>query len=269
MTQIFEPVDVGIILEHEPDCPFCKSNMKEKPIPLPVTKIVANWDEDAVADAIDNDSGDLEENMKKAKRPRPTNWVVDMRMVGESRSHKLVANPHHLIPGNESLACADTLLEWIFASGGKIENDIGYDVNNAQNGIWLPSNNSMRGVKWWEGDDEINQKTKFVVQAMDKAGRHFHDRHNDPYSEFVTEILNKIADRMNGVSQKGCPYEKEASGKGKYKPPYSLVARLNGVSNRIKPYLSATAKPNRRLYTSKLVMEYWKAIGKAPKNFVV
>lgn len=88
--------------------------------------------------------------MKSDGHPRPKHWTIDLRPLGlDNPQHKIVANPHHLIPGNESLKKATTLLPWIFGDEGKIENDIGYNVNNASNGVWLPSNNSMRGHSYW------------------------------------------------------------------------------------------------------------------------
>lgn len=257
MTQVMQPVSVDIILKHTEDCPFCKSNQEEKPNPVPESKDVADWEEDPGDALIGNSSGELEKHMDD---PRPTDWIIDisdLHAAGDAANHKVVPNPHHLIPGNESLKCAEALLEWIFAEKGKIENDIGYNVNNGKNGVWLPSNNGMRGVAWWEGDAQMSRKVSYVERAMDKAKWHFHDRHGAPYSEFVTKILNKIADRMNGDQKKECPFKTSKSGGGKYRPPYALVARLNGVSARIRPYLMSGAKPNRFLFTSKLVMQYW------------
>ena len=46
------------------------------------------------------------------------------------------------------------MLAWIFAENGKISVDIGYSVNNAENGVWLPSNNAMRG-QWTDKTSEF------------------------------------------------------------------------------------------------------------------
>jgi hypothetical protein len=222
-----------------------------------MSKDVGDWEEDPVSDTalIGNDAGELESNMDN---PRPANWIIDIQsdLDGE-KDHKVTPNPHHLIPGNESLKRADELLLWIFAEKNKIENDIGYNVNNGENGIWLPSNNSMRGVSWWAGKQHINRKFIYAEKAMQKGNGHFHDRHNSPYSDFVLEILLKIADRMNGKEAPGCPYKPEAKADGKFPPPYALVTRLNGVSSRIKTYLMDWRRPNRRVYTSKLVWGLW------------
>ena len=264
MPQLMQPVSVEMILEHKEDCPFCKSNEEEKPNPLPKSKMVADYEEDPDDFLISNNAGELERNMDDE---RPNDWIIDISdlvtpadatLTATASEHKVTPNPHHLIPGNEALKKSESILPWIFADKGKIENDIGYNVNNGENGVWLPSNNSMRGVAWWTGGAALAKKTKYVVRAMDKAGGHFHDRHNAPYSAFVTKILNKIADRMNGEQDSKCPFKTE-EGSGKFKPPWALVKRLNGVSKRIQPWLSAGAAPNMQLYTSKLVTLYWKS----------
>lgn len=248
----------SIILEHDAaDCPFCKSNEMEKPDPIPKSKDVADWEEDPVSDTclIGNSAGELERNMSEG---RPQNWIIDIHDdLKMQKDHKITPNPHHVIPGNESLKNAQELLKWIFADKGKIENDIGYNVNNGENGIWLPSNNSMRGVAWWPGSTNIGWKIIYAEKAMRAGNGQFHDRHNSPYSHFITQILQKIADRMNGIDAPGCPFKPEQKTDGKYPAPYALVSRLNGVSNRIKPYLTNWMIPNRRILTSKLVWAFW------------
>lgn len=255
MTELAEGVLIGMVLEHDKnDCPFCVSNEKAKPNPVPVSKGEASWEEDADK-LIGNDAGELENNMST---PRPQDWYLEDAVARElniATPHKITPNPHHLIPGNEALKQVPTLLPWIFEDKGKIENDIGYDVNNGENGIWLPSNNSMRGVSWWSGDTQIIRKAKYAKSAMKVSGGLFHDRHIDPYSEFVQKILNKIADRMNGLQAQDpkCPYKVEKGESTRYKPPYALVNRLNGVSRRLSGYLKTSATPTNYIYTSKLV----------------
>jgi hypothetical protein len=263
--EIGELVAVGIdsVLKHGPDCPFCKTNAEEKPPKTPVSKMENDLDEDPDAGLVDNDSGELDKEMDKGGLPRPKDWLIDTAKIGHTEAkHQVIANPHHLVPGNESLKQSTELLPWIFESKGKIKNDIGYNVNNAANGIWLPSNNGMRGQSRWSNK---KFKLKYVVLAMDKAGGHFHDRHGNPYSSSVTKILNTIANRMNGIDAVAdCPYKTEKDNKdGKFKPPYALVARLNGVSTRLRGYLLAGSTPQGSFYTSKLVLYYWVEKGAA------
>lgn len=259
MTNIGESVSVPTILRHDPqDCPFCKSDAKEKPNPTPISKADADWEDDD-GKLIGNSSGTLEKNMTNEGDPRPKTWFIRESNRHRNKNHNLIPNPHHLIPGNESLKQVPDLLEWIFENHGQIENDIGYDVNNALNGVWLPSNNSMRGNSNWENNQKNKKfRTDFARRAMEEAGGHFHDRHLNPYSEFVKEVLQKIADRMWGIDAQDpdCPF-KTRDGGGRYKPPYALVARLNGVSLRLVHYVKNTKNPNQQLFTSKLVQDVW------------
>jgi hypothetical protein len=257
MTQINESAMMKLITEHTKKCPLCTE--PETP-PKRKTNVDANWEDDP-GEAIGNDAGSLESAMAGEGAPRPTTWILNGQ-IGPSKlkQHVVTPNPHHLVPGNESLKVSN-LLEWLF-EGDKINADVGYDVNNAKNGVWLPSNNSMRstspqrqGANW----DNPALKKAYVIAAMDKAHGHFHDRHGTPYSDFVTKILNKIADRLNGIKHLdvNCPYQTERAGDGRFKPPLYLYTRLNGVSTRLKTYLSTAAKRQAYVYTSKLVLLYW------------
>jgi len=93
---------------------------------------------------------------------------------------------------------------------------------------------------------------------MRASGGHFHDRHGRPYSAFATRILNKIADRLNGIEEDspGCPRKEAAAGDG-LPPPYGLVRRLDAVSARLAAYLRATDNEDEDLFTSKLVPKHW------------
>jgi hypothetical protein len=256
MTQIGEAAMIGLITEHTSKCELCTD---PKTPPKKKSNADANWEEDPGA-AIGNSSGDLEDAMTAPpyRDPRPKDWKISGTVAKTTfNDHLVVPNPHHLIPGNESLKQSN-VLDWIFESD-KITADVGYDVNNAENGVWLPSNNGMRGNPKW-GNQDV--KKWYVLNAMDEAEGHFHDRHGDPYSKTVTKILNKIADRMNGVKilNMDCPYNnKKAKNSDKFEPPFYLYVRLNGVSARCKKHLTHTAKQQRFLYTSKLVKLYWDA----------
>lgn len=241
---------MALITEHDSPCELCED--KEKP-PKKKTDGIPDWDDDPDG-AIDNSSGKLETSMAGQGDPRPTDWRFTGKLGRRKvQGYNLIPNPHHLVPGNESLKESD-IQEWIFESD-KIEADIGYDVNNYMNGIWLPSNNEMRGDGGWEGI-----KAQYAIRAMRATKLHFHDRHVT-YSKFVTKILNKIAARMDGAKDitVDCPYNKKKGAGGKFKPPYYLYWRINGVSTRLRGYLSAGAQRQDFVYTSELVKEYWDA----------
>ena len=262
MTELCESALMAKILEHKHDdgtCPFCKEN--EEIEQEGESDLEQDWDDDERSQdkywtkKIGNSSGKLEKNMKANGSPRPDNWTLKLPVydckfnkINLAPDHKITPNPHHLIPGNESLKEAERLLKWVYASEDHIEKDINYDVNNALNGIWLPSNNAMRGNDDWKCD---TVKLTYANAAQPGRGC-FHDRHLD-YSEFVEKLLNKVADKM-GQKNSVCQYNSE-KGSNKFKPPYALVHRLNGVSQRLKGYLLSFNPDNFQspLYTSKLV----------------
>jgi len=270
--EVLELVSVTVpeILEHKPSCPFCKENVT--PDPLPESKIVDDWDEDTASschEAIGNDPKALEKNMSE---DRPTTWYLRNSVykcngdkIDLGSNHIVKANPHHLIPGNESLKNTPDLLKWIFKSKGLIENDIGYDVNCGKNGIWLPSNNAMRGNL-----DYACETVKITyANAAQPNGGCFHDRHVD-YSKFVIKILANIADRMDGIEiNTDCPYKTTESNEEKFLPPWSLVSRLNGVSARLSGLLRSYNldmgfRPP--VYTSRLSLDRVKILINAAKN---
>jgi hypothetical protein len=231
MSEMGEAALVEKLLEHQAeDCPFCKEN--QKPKGAPKSNAEPLWDEDAAAarkEAIGNSSGELEKHMSIS---RPTDWVLKHPVYNcareelELEGHRVTANPHHLIPGNESLKEVPDLLKWIFEGEGHIEADIGYDVNNGDNGIWLPSNNSMRSNRLGNSSWECETVKMTYVNAAQPGHGTFHDRHLR-YSDFVRKILQKIADRMDGIDARAnCPYKTE-KGTNRFKPPYALVQRLN------------------------------------------
>ena len=140
MTDFGEMAAIDLILEHDHKCPLCET---EPPPESKPSNADQSPDEDAFVDdhtAIGNDSGELDSNMAAHNNPRPNDWIIEL--ADETR-HRVTPNPHHLIPGNESLK-PSKILDWIFESKGKVKADNGYDVNNHRNGKWLPSNNSMR-----------------------------------------------------------------------------------------------------------------------------
>jgi len=143
---------------------------------------------------------------------------------------------HHCIPAQESLK-ESPLLTFMVKKGssepvkdgsystGSVWANVGYDVNGAQNGIFLPGSYAVGGGRGgmgvWssheDGDDEgvedpseaipdphsnlldgaageisaLNRKWLYVNQAVRLCPGQFHDRHVD-YSQFVQSVLKKI-----------------------------------------------------------------------------
>jgi hypothetical protein len=185
---------------------------------------------------IHNDSSTLGKNL--GFRPTWSISVPDMENGKEiKRDCDVVPGAHHLIPGNASLKKVGSILDLMEASRGKIRSDIGYDVNSAQNGIWLPANygvnaTSAFGKKW----SLYKYQDVYAKAAMKRAGAQFHDAHPE-YSDKVKATLRSLADKMNLRKPETC----EICGNqisDKARPPYGLVGRLNRVSRQHRTFLS-------------------------------
>jgi hypothetical protein len=117
-----------------------------------------------------------------------------------------------------------------------------------------------------------NRKWLYVKQAVKKCPGQFHDRHKE-YSDWVVKVLKQIAteykDRYKKVATKaGCPEcqkrAKQFTADGVGIPtPFGLLARLNGVSQRLSGLLKGQrwAEP---VVTSKWGLAY--ILAKREKN---
>src|SRR6185503_4268509 len=132
--------------------------------------------------------------------------------------------PHHLIPGNESLkgnavVCFlgdDPSIEEFKGGQSSVIKEgfsTGYDVNLAENGVWLPSPYALSMKNEWPSAPGINVikkrkgidlaettesfKHAYVAESIEETGRQFHMRHKE-YSTEVQNILGAIAERLFG-----------------------------------------------------------------------
>jgi len=200
---------------------------------------------------------------------------------------------HHLIPAQASLRDS-ALLGYLIKQGkpdkvktskrqytkdGYLLASVGYNVNGAENGEWLPGPYAMRGV--WSAfnafpdeedenppDDsglspdaampeDPSTQFDYAVVTMKKAWGQFHDAHPD-YSKVVKLALNTIAAKMVESSDAAfceeCPDRKEDD---PLPPPHYLLARLNGISKRLWFRVSGTPSSwHPDLFTSKKALEY-------------
>lgn len=198
-----------------------------------------------------------------ADGPAPGGAGVRYRPSAEGAEYPVQYAPHHLIPGNESLQ-GHPLLRWMAGDGKlgpyverapasmlKPGQSIGYDINAAANGAWLPGPYAVVDAGGWTpkalgAPGVADFKRAFAFAAMDVAGRHFHFRHT-AYSAFVSEVLSKIEQRADRESTR-CPESTGGGGDdGKFLAPQGLAARLDAVSRRLRPYV--TGAWNARVYT--------------------
>lgn len=183
------------------------------------------------------------------------------------KSYALTCAAHHLIPAQASLRDCD-LMQWI-KEGSEIREDIGYNVNGLQNGVWLPGNYAMRG-KWGkmkDSEDDVADLSDgptsgkiedaqywYAICAMVKVGAQFHDAHPD-YSDFVTKCLNKVAVLMSEQDH-FCEKCKKKSKKPK-PAPFKLVHRLNLISDRLRGRLVGQPSSwNKNIWTSRFALAY-------------
>jgi hypothetical protein len=236
--EIGEPVGVVVsALSPGEKCWACESDPPEQ------RTNNLNEDPDSIGEPennLTNDSSALGSNLGH----RPT-WTISVPDEDNgqkiTRSCDVVPAAHHLIPGNASLKNVPKMLDLIEASRGKIQADIGYDINSAQNGIWLPANYGVRADsafgKKWKG---YSFKDDYARAAMKRAGAQFHDAH-PTYSDNTIRTLRSIADKVNLKKPQKCGVcDKEISEEAR--PPYGLVGRLNGVSRMHRQFLAGPVR---------------------------
>jgi hypothetical protein len=155
-------------------------------------------------------------------------------------TYGFVVAAHHLIPGDAALAPSklkkfmtkDEQVDVETEKGMKtktISKHIGYNVNGAHNGVWLPGNYYIRastspihGVSWGDLGDEpwcLN-----YVAAVTKAAKgQMHDAHT-AYSSAVEDLLNKIEEVM-------ARHECDDCASDKINPPFQIKERLYNLSS--------------------------------------
>lgn len=216
----------------------------------------------------------------------------------EEEEYDLQYAPHHLIPGNESLKGSrvvaflgdDDIIE-NFKLKGKpsscIKKDMsaGYDVNQAQNGEWLPSPYALSMSNEWpaaegiealrkrkENDqeeekkwDEVALETEafklaYAVDAMNVSPKkQFHMRHKN-YSTKVREILDAMGAKLKLYATGLCPVavEKKDANDGKFDPPGGLSGRLDALSERLRGLLRGDPTGWRNpLFLDELTKQYF------------
>ncbi|MBK9990360.1 MAG: AHH domain-containing protein [Verrucomicrobia bacterium] len=255
MAEIGEGVAIGVIDDrHDEECPYCKC-AKEKPEKIE-NDLVADIDEDAPGfdGPLGNNSGKLGTACKDDK---PSPQTIDDVPVA------LAA--HHLIPGNAALG------ESALKSGnhlwkhGMEHGNIGYNINSAANGVWLPGSYALhktnvtkrnattdRNAPSWK-EQSLPERQEYAVLATLLYGAQFHDSHKD-YNEFVRRVLDKIAAKLEYAKGLNCP-EATTSGEkppGERPPLKVIVSRLNKLSKRMKGMLTRPdpVRWRKNIYTS-------------------
>jgi hypothetical protein len=187
---------------------------------------------------------------------------------------QLAAAPHHLIPGKASMAPSH-VESWTREEKGKIKEDIGYNIDCAQNGIFLPhlpeiyftrhkegTNTPMAqyyGQEWKPLSASAQESIGSLVMGETSLQMHYRD-HSAPYVHVDNDMsydleakqeCNHLADMMRLKALKA----RCKDGDGKVNPPYSLVQRINHKSRELKSRI--TGFPRRwRSWVSPLAQDY-------------
>ena len=300
-------------LHDEKTCPWCQPKQKQGE-----SEELAKEDpEDDVVGAIPpNDGGALGRKMTDAGSPRPElvveisyrrGSVVRFQSGMKARVVSLYEKTlddyvekydvqyasHHLIPGNESLkgsavipfmGDAGSISEYAGGQPSKIKEGgfIGYDVNSAPNGEWLPSPYALSMRNDWPAERDVEVlkrrmgldlgeiteafKAAYVAAAIERSGRQFHMRHKD-YSIKVQGILDAVGRRLHLMSEGGvCPVAGLSKSKdGKFDPPHGLVGRLKILSGTLRRLVTgAIWRPP--LYADSRTEEYAQDLAKAKEK---
>lgn len=265
MTQLGEPVALGEVDSDDWECPFShdkpgkvKNDLKSgKGASTRLgSRLRRGWSTQLWI----NDSGTIKPKRRQTlvapcKEDDCTPPPVRVKLDGlTSQDFQFSRSAHHLIPAEASLPKSH-LLNYI-KEGSFISGDIGYDVNGAENGVWLPTHQALSipmsqgkvslpgagavsysGISG-EGTDSVGGFVhRYTYAVMEHTNRQFHDAHED-YSNHVIKVLNKIMVNLVVISSHHCEKCREArAGGGKLPPPHTLVGRLNLVSQRLRNFL--------------------------------
>jgi hypothetical protein len=161
--------------------------------------------------------------------------IASMSVTVADEPAKVHFSAHHVVPGNETWPKSN-LYKWIDKKKGHVCGDIGYDVNEASNGIDLPSHEAVPG--WNVKAPTYQAEYAFVAMLADGGGRQFHDRH-PAYSDFAVNAIDKIAAKLEIKEKPGCGKKDCGGGTQKpFDPPYGVLSRIKDLATRLRQKLA-------------------------------
>jgi hypothetical protein len=264
MTQLMEPVAIGVLaFEGDADepCWYCSEPLTGDAVNKETADPDATDDEDE--DAVPENDSDNNAGILGGNLGDEPEWTIKALHSTVDNPSPVVPAAHHCIPGEASLAKVKTLHKFMRKGGPlKLASDIGYDVNDAANGVWLPGNYAVRPGKFgwrkkWSGFDR-KFKDEYASRAVDAARSQFHDAHVS-YNTKVRKALEALVDKLGKPKDK-CPVcKKELTAT---RPPYGLVGRLNCISSQHRGMLSPISARTKRYvaagyYTSSRMKTYY------------
>jgi hypothetical protein len=229
VTELKEMVKVVAGMDERWKCPFEHepvTHNKTNCLPPPTTE---------------NNASTLSSNLDTESK-HVYNITMNVKVGGKNKTEIAQFTAHHIIPGNETWPPSkNQLYKWVDDRKGHIIADIGYDVNGARNGVDLPGHTAASS---WS-NQKFQSAYAFAAMAADTKKRQFHDRH-PAYSNFVVNVCNKIAAKLDGLTpSKGCGKKNCAGDRvtnGKYDPPYKLMTRIHGVALRLEKKVTGDSR---------------------------
>ena len=258
----------------EPKCPFCKETA------------LRNY---RTVFGAEKDEEKLRQNLKSSKQvtndrgpifpfaggnDKTKGWKADAG-VFEDFEVEMAAAPHHIIPGNTSMTHSK-VETWTCNSKGKIKQDIGYDIDGAPNGVFLPHlpeiyftrkkeatvrdsatspwqtkkvfQSKAYGQTWIDMSDAAKESIEYTIMLETSLQAHF-SNHNKPYVH-VNAAMNYDLECQDECDQLDdlmkakaliCPQKSNPD--PPYNPPYSLVGLINGKSAAVLTRI--TGRPRR------------------------
>lgn len=264
-----EAVAVDIASEkHDESCYFC--NAKDEPA-TEENDLSDSYPEDEDLDGslaeqvkFKNDASKLGRSLGGKPHPKEIALAVPAETTQEKWQHErfdVSVAAHHLIPGNASLKESNLFKseEYLWKEG-KAKGNIGYNINAAPNGEWLPGNYGVR--PWGSGGASFQNNWRigpreYAFAAIEAWGAQFHDAH-EIYSSFLISTLDEIYDKLEANKTLWCPKAKKKKPNPEERNPlYVLVSRLNTISARMKRMLILpTQNWKKNIYTSGFSLKY-------------
>lgn len=251
--------------EQEEKCPFC-NDKKHKGYH---TKHGALKDENVLRDNLKSDETITSD--KSVGNIYPFSGAGDNfdyweaeENVFEDHSTRIAAAPHHIIPGDAVMSKVPALETWTTQSkGNKIKEDIGYSIDCAKNGIFLPRYPDIFGTKkthqvtradgttamvdgpsyygrgTWSALDP-DEKKAIAFYIMCETNLQLHQTSHgakyisDPNKSYNREAKDACVNLANFIKAKqmACPAGEQKS--EPYDPPYGLVSLINSESDKLR-----------------------------------
>lgn len=261
MTELMEKIQIHLDSPDSDDCPFCPGKETEH-----------KW---ITVKGINNSSGVLRSSMnapesngcvqEKGTKPKDGNYPNQNKDVAKPSPSPIYTHPdhgdygnqaHHCISGNEIMK--DHEIEKIIANvSGKYKGQTGYTINNAANGVYLPSYPTK-----YAGNPDQKYEIVKLAMAAGKGQTHIggHSGHNDPgIEDYPTKVKAQLTVLQRRIELKSeeCPFCVENDGKSKepFIPPYKTNQWLDNLSGTIKYKLTCPAA-NWPYFISKYAKRY-------------